>query len=107
MATAGFARFRHRVNSHVDWRTMRPSRTVIAAVVWLAMVGVVTGSSKVASFGFVCAKPGLPPGIKPIVAELMVKHHEDGTHAWGDRAVSLQLRRGSSPTYFVPLSCGA
>jgi hypothetical protein len=68
---------------------------------------VLTGAGKSTSFGFVCAKPGFPPEFKPIVAELMAKHKDDGVRAWGDRAVSVRLRHGAAASYFVPLACGA
>ena len=37
----------------------------------------------------------------------MAKHRDEGVANWGDRAVTVPLRRDGVPTYFVPLSCGA
>jgi hypothetical protein len=82
-------------------------KALIAAVACVVAVGVVASADKSVSFGFVCAKAGLPADVKPVVAVLVAKHAADGVRAWGDRAVALSLRRGSAPTYFVPLSCGA
>jgi hypothetical protein len=66
-------------------------------------------AERLATFSFVCATPAvlLPAPVKQIVTQLTRAHKVDGVHAWGDRAVSLRLRKDHAPVYFVPLSCGA
>jgi hypothetical protein len=65
-------------------------------------------AARVATFSFVCATPAvlLPAPVKQIVTQLTRAHKADGVHPWGDRAVSLRLRKDHAPVYFVPLSCG-
>jgi hypothetical protein len=48
----------------------------------------------------------LPPPVKQIVTQLTRAHKADGARPWGDRAVSLRLRKDHAPVYFVPLTCG-
>jgi hypothetical protein len=65
-------------------------------------------SSRAATFSFVCATPAvlLPAPVKQIVTQLTRAHKADGARPWGDRAVSLRLRKDHAPVYFVPLTCG-
>jgi hypothetical protein len=88
----------------------RVGRRLVATVVTLMTIVVsASPSGAVATFGFTCANPkaSLPAGVKQVVSELMVKYRDEGVAKWGDRAMSLRLRRSDGPTYFVPLSCGA
>jgi hypothetical protein len=65
-------------------------------------------TARTATFSFVCATPAvlLPPPVKKIVTQLTRAHKADGARPWGDRAVSLRLRKDHAPVYFVPLTCG-
>jgi hypothetical protein len=65
-------------------------------------------AARTATFSFVCATPAvlLPAPVKQVVAQLTRAHKTDGVRPWGDRAVSLRLRKDHAPVYFVPLSCG-
>jgi len=65
-------------------------------------------AARTATFSFVCATPAvlLPPPVKQIVTQLTRAHRADGARPWGDRAVSLRLRKDKPPVYFVPLTCG-
>src|SRR5262245_57818575 len=83
------------------------NRILLAAFVYLLAAGSTVAAGKWTPLGFVCAKPGLPPDVRRIVAELMAKQQTEGLERWGDRAVPLQLRRDSSLAYFVPLSCAS
>ncbi|HEV8200423.1 MAG TPA: hypothetical protein VGS03_10405 [Candidatus Polarisedimenticolia bacterium] len=65
-------------------------------------------TARTATFSFVCATPAvlLPPPVKQIVTQLTRAHKAGGARPWGDRAVSLRLRKDHAPVYFVPLTCG-
>ncbi|HYV20975.1 MAG TPA: hypothetical protein VFC25_18320 [Verrucomicrobiae bacterium] len=65
-------------------------------------------AARTATFSFVCATPAvlLPAPVKQIVTQLTRAHKADGARPWGDRAVSLRLRKDKPPVYFVPLTCG-
>ncbi|HET8946705.1 MAG TPA: hypothetical protein VFQ07_06960, partial [Candidatus Polarisedimenticolia bacterium] len=65
-------------------------------------------AARTATFSFVCATPAvlLPAPVKQIVTQLTRAHKAEGARPWGDRAVSLRLRKDHAPVYFVPLTCG-
>lgn len=85
-------------------------RLVLYAVIAVGLVAgfgsMASSAGKVVTFGFTCASPrtALPPAVKQVVSGLGAKGG-DRVVTYGDRAVSLRLRRGSEMTYFVPLSC--
>ena len=86
---------------------MKMTTLLVAAALLATSDVLLLAENHAATFNVVCAKPDLPPQLKPLVAELVEQYGSHGVKVWGDRAVAVPLHSSGTPMYFVPVSCGA
>jgi hypothetical protein len=91
----------------MEWKRRVAPYVVIVVGLMPGYESLPAAAGKMARFGFKCARPEavLPPGVKKVVTGLVANAGDARVVTYGDRAVTLRLRRGSEITYFVPLSC--
>lgn len=78
--------------------------------VWGAGPGVAAASRKdPVRINFACASREVfaGSGIQAVAREMVSRHGGGDVHAWGDRAVAIDLNHDGRPEYLVPVSCGA
>src|SRR5713101_6751797 len=89
---------------------MRPSmlRMFAAVLVFATAPSPAARSTHPVRLNFVCASPEAlaRSQVQSVVRELMSTRGEEGSRAWGDRAVAVDLNHDSHPEFLVPLSCG-